>query len=247
MIGTFSKTPKAFFWPLIFLLSFPLFYGCGGGSAGTGTRDLVGRVILTDNSSPAGVSVTVVETGDRVTVGSDGVFSVRAPTDSGTLSVERNGVSTLASVTEDDQTDSAQVFEVLINPITNNVDLSGLDVIAKIEGDCDYYFENRRTIRQAIATPPGLICPLRVTARKSGQLIGGVPFSLEYRACKDTSPWQTLVTGVTALTGNVGFSEVAFPYVDDATHCVYRIVTPAPFKKGSSVVHEVMTQTKQRK
>ena len=220
--------------------------GCGGGSSGTGTglRRLTGTVQLTDKSAVAGATLTVAETGDSTTTGQDGSFALETTAlgNEIKLLIESSSLSTSVTVNFLADGSGDVSLTITIDPLSNIAVVSGYDVRAKIEGDCDPYFENNRTIRQANRVPQGTWCPFRVSIRTAA---GGLPnrvFSLEHRACSATAPWKLIQLGNTNATGS---GEIQFQYFDDAEYCLYRVLVPINDPQLAPLEFDVLTFTYQ--
>ena len=229
------------------LVCFFALTGCGGGSAGTGTREFSGVLATRSNQPLAGALVTVVPTGDSALTGVDGSFSILTGPISGDVSIfiEYSGIQTTVVVPGISEGQSTVHVTVRLDPQTAQTSVSDLEVLAQIAGSCDIYFENMRTIRQANRAPQGVECLAKVWIKGDGRTIGGAPFIMQRRRCPQNSPWITAAKGETLHGTHSGVGILPFPFFDDSEHCVYRIVAPYDYQGWEEVIYEIHTFTKQ--
>lgn len=204
--------------------------GCGGGSAGTGTGPIVivqGAVIDESGTPIEDVNVRVVETGSEDTTSDSGEFELltEPATENVTLEISTENGSSFVTVAIPEEGGTVSIT-LTFNPRLLQVDAESLEVGAAIVGLCDIYFENRLTIRQANAVPENLSCVARTTVRANNRKLANVPIAIQYRGCSNEGDWITIAAGATMRKPNKGVGQVVFPFIDDAEHCIYRIVAP---------------------
>ena len=221
--------------------------GCGGGTEGTGTRPIDGTVSDISGNPISGVEVTELLTGSSDVTNAEGKFQVDTPEDQQVVEIEVKSEDFQGVVTVDASQDSTAGVSVNIkvDPKDKSLETSFVDVIAKIVGRCDVYFENNRIIRQANRTPQGIRCLARIEVRADGQTLGKVPFILQYRSCREDGQWTTLAQGTTFSGTHSGVGQLEFQYYDDPAHCVYRVLAPYEYKGATEVEHLIYTFTKQ--
>lgn len=226
--------------------------GCGGGSSGTGTggvetRTIEGSVNRTDGSDASGILITVVQTEASTITNELGAFSLETPITAGEVDLRLQGEDIDATVKVPDVSEVPSTVSVTITvPESGKVAaISNVEVLARIVGRCDTYFENLRVIRQSNTTPGGLTCVARVFVQGDGKTLGKVGVRIQARKCPKASEWFDVAEGVTMSGTNSGVAQVPFPYVDDADHCVYRIIAPDGIEEVPPVVYEIFTFTKQ--
>jgi hypothetical protein len=169
----------------ICLMTLSVFSACsGGGSAGTGTITIEGR--LRTNLDQPLVGATVAIVGESVTAVSDqsGAFSLSADgfqdqvTDITLSIISQNETST--AILPNVSTDVATIsVTITVDRGSNVVVVENVEVRAKIVGLCDFYFENFRTIRQANATRPAIECTAKVWLKQDGRPLTDGPFVLQ--------------------------------------------------------------------
>lgn len=235
---------------LLTLIALPC---CSGGSRGTGTIIVEGRISVEATASPAsGIQVTDTNTGNTSVTDSNGAFSLEASGDqtSVSLQVESTPQSEVAvngtvSITHDSGDDSALAVDIAIDSNANPIVIGDVQVRAKVVGECDLYFENGRVIRQANAAPDGIECTAKAEIRKDGIGIGDVPFIMQVRACPGDSAWTTIGEGTTRSDQYLGNGQIEFNFFNDFENCVYRIIAPFNADGLPETVHEIHTFTKQ--
>ncbi len=225
-----------------------LLLGCGGGSGGTGidvkVRTIEGTVTDTAGAPVTGATVTIAGTDEASNTDASGAFSLTTSPTNGDL---------ILTVTTEELTDSVVVSDVAIETLSVDVQISidrvrrriessNLEVLAKIVGVCDLYFENNRVIRQANRAPQGVQCTAKVWVTANGVPQGGVPFEIQYGGCREGAKFSPLASGTTRAGGA---GELQFSFADSAERCVYRIVTPSDVVPRRQIVYEVHTFTRQ--
>lgn len=226
--------------------------GCaGGGSEGTGVeseyRSVEGRIVTTEGSPLALAEVTILETGESSLSDASGDFTIQtsSTSDSFDLEIRKDDQSvrtTISSLSSDSQ--SVRVT-IEFDPTVAVVPVETLEVSVKIVGECDPYFENNRTIRQANPVPTGTRCTAKIVTRSGGKPIGNISYGLRYGACPDTSRSVELAAGLTSVVFNPGVGQVTFPFFDDSQHCVYEILVPYKQSGSKPIVYRIVTFTKQ--
>lgn len=226
--------------------------GCaGGGSEGTGVeseyRSVEGRIVTKEGIPLAQAEVTILETGESSVSDESGDFTIQTSSVSNSLELEvRKGDqsvrTTISSLSNDSQ--SVQVT-IEFDPTAAVVPVEALEVSVKIVGQCDPYFENNRTIRQANPVPAGTRCTAKIVTRSGGKPVGNISYGLRYRACPDSSRSVELAAGLTSVVFNPGVGQVTFPFFDDQQHCVYEILVPYKQAGAKPIVYRIVTFTKQ--
>lgn len=228
------------------LLFLVLLIGCGGGSSGTGTKSSFEGIVQTVSGDPySGATVTLLETGDSTTTDGSGQFILESEfsKSEATFEIERNLFKTQVAVSDLDASSNTFSLNITVDPDAGTASIRGADIRVKFVGICDNYFENNRTIRQSTQVPRGTNCTLQVTTKA---LRGGLPnreFQLQFRACSDSSNWNILAQ---SETNDVGIGSIQFPFVDDATHCIYRVLVPLNDNEIRPISFKIQTFTFQR-
>lgn len=228
--------------------------GCGGGSAGTGTGVTSDRVVVVqgavvdESGEPVeDANVQVVETGEETTTSSGGEFQIVTSPETDSVTLEVSSETGAASIIVAIPAESGTVSVTLtVNPRLTEIDASSLEVGSGIVGRCDIYFENNAVIRQANRVPGDLRCVARVTVAADKQRLADVPIAIQYRDCGENLPWTTIAVGSTMRQPNLGVGQVEFPYIDDETRCVYRIVAPFGVPGLPDIERIIHTRTYQR-
>jgi hypothetical protein len=225
--------------------------GCGGGSAGTGTGPVVvvqGAVLDESGAPVENVDVRVVETGNEDTTSENGEFEILTTPESENVTLEISSETGTAYITIQIPEEGGTVSVTLtVNPELSKVDATTLEMGAAIVGRCDIYFENRLTIRQSNRVPGGLKCVARVTVSAEDKKLAQIPIAIQYRDCDGINPWTTIAAGSTMGKPNLGVGQVRFPFIDDETHCVYRIVAPFGVPNLPELERTILTSTYQRR
>lgn len=225
--------------------------GCGGGSAGTGTGPVVvvqGAVLDESGAPVENVDVRVVETGNEDTTSESGEFEILTTPEGENVTLEISSETGTAYITIKIPEEGGIVSVTLtVNPELSKVDADTLEMGAAIVGRCDIYFENRLTIRQSNRVPGGLKCVARVTVSAEARMLAQIPIAIQYRDCDGLNPWTTIAAGSTMDKPNLGVGQVRFPFIDDETHCVYRIVSPFGVPNLPELERTIVTSTYQRR
>jgi hypothetical protein len=225
--------------------------GCGGGSAGTGTGPVVivqGAVYDESGQPVEDVRIRAVDTGGEDTTSSDGEFQLVTEPDSGTVTLEVSSETGVALVNIDIPQDGGTVsVTITVNPRLTEINADSLEVGSAIVGRCDLYFENSLVIRQANRVPKDLTCVAKVFVRSNRRRLSQVPIAIQYRDCEQLQPWTTVAVGSTMAKPNAGIGQVQFPYIDDETHCLYRIVAPFGVPNLPEFERIIETSTFQRR
>ncbi len=249
------RTPEmsfsAVFFAVIFFVGLTI-AGCGGGSSGTGTttsRVFEGSILTLGDRPVSDATVTVAGTGDTAVTDNRGRFSLATPAKPGDvkLEIEAPGIETSVTIPELAASPSTVKLDITLDPETSAAAVSKFEVVAKITGSCELFFNSDQIVTQISAVPPGTRCLLRVWVNEDGIPQARVPFGLQYRSCEEGSPWVTIDSSKTLSGEHAGIGQLGFDYLDDEIHCVYRIVTP--FRSGTmeSVVQEIQTLTYQNR
>jgi len=211
----------------------PFFASCassGGGNVGTGIVTVKGSV-RNDSAQPlAGVEVTVINTGDTTLSDSLGYFSLVTETDEENLSVSitSGDVAHVAEIAITDPGNTTVLsMEIIINEDSGSVELRNVEMMSKIVGKCDYYFENHRdVVMQANKTPASVDCLAKTWLSSEGAPLSGLNVMIQYRACAEGSPWKDLSWGKTNGPPHSGIAQIPFTFIDSEERCVYRVVAP---------------------
>ena len=223
--------------------------GCGGGSAGTGTGNVVVQGAVLDQSGEPveNVDIRVVETGSEATTAQDGHFEILGTSAQDNVTLEVSSTSGTAFITVDMPQDGGEVSITLaIDPALTTIDAASVEMSAGIVGQCDSYFENKTVIRQSNRVPGNLRCVARVAVGSDNGPLAHAPIVIQYNNCDETEAWTTLAAGSTFGYPNTGVGQIEFPFVDDGTHCVYRIVAPYGVPGLPQLERRIVTYTYQR-
>lgn len=247
--ATGSNTIFLGFFSLLLVIVLMLM-GCGGGSAGTGTGPVVvvqGAVLDESGQPVEDVNVRVVETGSEDTTSASGEFQLTTEPESGEVTLEVSSSSGVAYVTVEIPEEGGTVSITLtVNPRLTSIDANSLKVGAAIVGRCDIYFRNRLVIRQASRVPGDLSCVAKVTVSADGRRLASVPFAVQYTNCNASAPWVTVGAGTTMKRPNRGIGQTEFPFIDDETHCIYRIIAPVGLPDLPALERLIHTLTYQK-
>ena len=189
--------------------------GCGGGSAGTGigteTRSLTieGTLVSETNKPLAGVTVTILETGDSSVTNTAGQFTITTDPFEGDTTLEYQRGKKRGSTIISAQQDSGAIQIVLkVNPLFDEVTADSLVVDSRIVGRCESYFENKTPIRQSNRVPSGTRCVAKARVLTGTTPLAHAPIAIQYRACEADSPWITVTLGETLSGANIGVGQV---------------------------------------
>lgn len=257
-----TALPRTLLQLLLFML-FPAALltspGCGGGSVGTGTGEGVttveGKIVTPSGEPLAGAAVKLQGAAVPATTDANGHFviavaSTALPTNV-QLQVAPNPANTSTStanvaVVEPSTDPSALVVQVVIDIETPPVVIQSSEVKVQAAGLCADRFVNNRTIEQIGSIVAGTLCTFNVSVTEDTVPQPLAQYRVEYRACDDASLWIPLLDGVTNSPnlGNTG--EASFPYIEDADHCVYRVVAPVNQEGLEPTAFEIRTLLKKQ-
>lgn len=223
--------------------------GCGGGSAGTGTGNVVVQGAVLDQSGQPveNVDIRVVETGSEATTTQDGHFEILGTSEQDNVTLEVSSSTGTAFITVDMPQDGGIVSITLtIDPQLTTINASSVEMSAGIVGRCNSYFENKSVIRQSNRVPGNLRCIARISVSSDNGSLARVPIVIQYNTCDESNTWTTLAAGSTFGYPNTGVGQIEFPYADDKTHCIYRIVAPYGVPGLPQLERRIVTFTYQR-
>ena len=232
---------------LLALLAF-FFSSCyGGGSSGTGTITVEGLARTQLNQPVPGVTIALVGTDEKTVSDKNGKFLLVADqleeeSKDIILEITIAGQKTSAAIPNVSTDASTIGISIVVDLRSNLITVGNVEVQGKIVGNCDYYFENFRTIRQANAVPPGTQCIAKAWIQSDGKPLVA-PFILQTRSCAPDSNWETIGEGVTDDKVEPGTGEIVFQYYDDFSHCLYRLVTPYQYQDLPEIEHEILSFT----
>lgn len=237
----------------IILYLFFFFIGCaGGGSEGTGVVTIDGKVLALDSSPLPGSRVSVEGQNEVVVTDDSGSFTLDVQQEdivnnTVKLIVETENVRKLVVISDvqGGVEDNSLTVQIKIDPSDQNIEVSNVTVKAKIVGLCDFYFENFSTIRQSNKVPDNLDCTLKVSISGDGEPLSDVPFIIQYTGCSETREWTTLAAGETRSAPIAGVGQLEFPFTDNNTTCVYRVLAPFGLSHVEPVEVKIHTFSKQ--
>lgn len=238
---------------LIIIFLFISFIGCaGGGSEGTGVVTIDGKVLAFDSSPLPGSRVSVEGQNEVAVTDASGSFVLDVNQDeivnnTVRLIVETDNVRkpVIISDVQVGEEDNSLSIQIKIDPSDQNIEVSNVTVKAKIVGLCDFYFENLSTIRQSNKVPDNLNCTLKVSIVGDGEPLSDVPFIIQYTGCSETRDWTTLAAGETRSAPIAGVGQLEFPFTDNNTTCVYRVLAPFGLMHVEPVEIKIHTFSKQ--
>ena len=229
------------------------FTACGGGSSGTGTGSttIEGTVKSEEGEPLAGITVTIIETGDNDITDDAGFFSITSDIETSEVTLEilkdENSLTVELSNVSNEESATLEV-EIEVSEDLKEISVTNLEVSAKIAGFCDLYFENRRVIRQSNSLPAEETkCTAKVSVKGDGKGLGGVPFIIESRRCREKgSEWTRLAQGMTRSDQkSLGTGQAQFSFINSKQHCVYRIVAPYNLPNLQEVTYFIHSFKKQ--
>lgn len=243
--SAFRSTQVSLYLALIFV---GVFIGCGGGTSGSGLNAYEGRVQTEDGKALEGVSITVEQTGDSTTSDKNGDFLILsdASGDEVAILAETSSFSHRVLVRNVLDEDSRIRVNITVDSILQSARTTDFNVRASIVGVCDYYFENRETIRQSNRVPPGTVCTAKVQVLAEGRLLDGAQVALQYSSCKPNAPWTTIGVAATGAEGVSGIAKLSFEYESSEQFCRYRIVAPYNFGDAWPVYYPIDTYAEQQ-
>lgn len=213
---------------VILILSVVYFLtACGGGSQGTGTEprtSFAGKIQSTDSNPIGGAQITVVETGEKTISDSEGNFNLNSSFVGGSTELiitTDQGSSTVVIDENITSQGAAIVVGVEVGSGTQLSSADSLTITAKIEGDCDIYFENNRVIRQSNQIQDGKICPFRIKVFDGHIPISGSSVYVQKRGCDDNLGWVTIKEGIVGIK-TPGIVDVNFKFSTKPDFCLYR-------------------------
>ena len=224
---------QAFFRSVLAQFICVFLVSCGGGTSGTGLNEYEGRVTDISGAPVNGAVMTVQSTGDSATTDANGEFLITSEASGEEVSIlaEAEGFSGHVKVRNVFPEHSRIRINMTIDRVKQEASKVDFNVKAQFVGFCDYYFENRSTIRQANAVPGGTICTVKVDLLADGQRLDGASVALEYASCEQNAIWRPVVAGITGAE-NPGEVKLSFEFISSSKFCRYRVV--APYKLGNA-------------
>lgn len=206
----------------------------GGGSAGTGTISIEGTLRTSLGEPIAQAIMSVPNMPFSTVTNSSGEFMLEVREDaindsSLSLGIQFNDMMqeiVVPNVTTNPNGATVKL-DIELDPDTNVIHATNITVTAQIVGECDYYFENTRPIRQGNEAPQGILCTLKVWISGDGKPLSHTPFALEYTGCSEKLTWTRIATRETRSGKNAGVGQLEFPFFDDQHRCVYRVIAPS--------------------
>ena len=244
---------RGFFLHFFLLCCLGLQGGCGGGSSGTAIgpgsvkTKFSGIVVQGDGTGIGSAQITLLNTDDATQTDDSGAFELDVEFAGGDAAIavmlpERNS----SVVVVEDLPIQAKDVEVsiLYDTLIDRAELLRLTLRARIVRDCSPLFLNTRTVRQTGAVIDGVICTIEVEIKSDGEPVNDLVFELQRRSCAADAAWQFVAAGVTGTSGS-GFGEVQFPFRNDESHCVYRVIGPINEPSAVPVSTQINTLRKQ--
>lgn len=229
------------------LLSVIFAVSCGGGTSGTGLNAYEGTVTDQKGAPLEGVSLTVESTGDSAKTDRNGNFELQSSASGQEVALlaESSTRSSRVTVRNVFAEDSRVQISVVLGSHPQDSSATHLNVRSRMVGYCDYYFENRTTIRQANHVPGDTVCTLKTEVLEDGLPLDGALVALEYAGCAESSPWSLLAVGETNSVETPGSAKISFTYIDSPTYCRYRVIAPYKSNGEKPVYYPIQTFTKQ--
>jgi len=221
-----------------------IIFGCGGGSAGTGTVSLSGKLLNPQDEPVSGAIVTIVETGETAVTDANGNFSIETNTagQEVALQVESEEVTATVSVSTATQEDSKVGVQLEVDNERSTVSVRNYEVSLEIKGLCGKAFsKSGTTYLQTQAIKDGTTCRLSVTATERGEPLSGISVQLQRRSCEADSEWLGVSTASTAFTDPPGVADLQFRFRADDAHCAYRVVAPYRDSSRAPLFFELIT------
>jgi hypothetical protein len=224
-----------------------LLVSCGGGSEGTGTnsKSILGNIVLETGAPLNGAEVVVAETGDAGLTDANGDFAIvtRSDLTKINLLIEKDELKTSAELSGLDSNSSEVKVNLKVRPQGDAalVSVGYLEIWARITGNCQKYFSNKKIIEQKKNVPEDLSCTLRFFASGDGRPLARIRGQIEVRSCNSDN-WRKLVNGLTGTGPNIGFGDLNFNFIDNKRNCVYRLI--APIDDPEMRQFEILIQTK---
>jgi hypothetical protein len=230
--------------------------GCGGGSSGTGTRNIEGAILDNSGDAITNATVTIGETLEITVTDEKGYFSFNTPAKTISLAIILPASShqlaqdfQLASFAPSSQSVS---LIITLDPSNNSTAQSRLEVSAMLLAPCQNLYKidpaNPKQFLQIEDYPINesveekILCQLSVVLRGINLSSSSVPVSLEAESCfSDTPPLlidlqQTDINGMAILN---------MPIINDNLHCSYTLRTQLPELHGRDVAYSFITVRKQ--
>jgi hypothetical protein len=201
--------------------------GCGGGSEGTGTRTIVGRVTTGSGEAVAGATITVLETSESAVTDDMGQYFLRSelPTEGFQLEVSTPDFSATTGVAPVDDEVTQVVVDITLEPETQTASVSNVNTWGRIEGECEKFFDNDEIIRQSTEVEGPIACTFKFFVSGDGLPLSRARGVVQVRAC-DSEIWFTIAEGRTGTRKEIGVGQIEFTFQDDFEHCEYRLVAP---------------------
>lgn len=232
-------------------------FGCGGGSVGTGTGEGVttveGKIVSSSGAPLSGAAVKLAGAAVPATTDANGHFVIAVASTSlpsnVQLQVAPNPANTSTSTTsvavvEPSADPSALVVQVVIDATTPPIVTQSSEVKVQAVGACAENFVNNRTIEQIATIAPGTPCTFNVSVTEDTVPRADAQYRVEYRGCDDASLWIPILDGTTSSPTLGAVGEATIPYIEDADHCVYRIVAPVNEVEREPTAFEIRTMLK---
>ncbi len=231
---------------LILIQFFVCCVGCGGGTSGTGLNAYEGTVVDRKGSPVQGMRLTIESTGDSTESDERGDFLLHSSASGAEVSIlaEQGSFSQKITVKNVFEEHSRVRIALTVDAIGQKASNTDFNVKAGMVGICDYYFENRSTIRQANQVPSGTVCTLKVDVLANGSYLDGATVALQYASCGEGATWTTLST---ATTGEYapGSAKISFEFASSAEFCRYRLVAPYHLGRAWPILYPIDTFAEQ--
>lgn len=223
-------------------------FGCGGGSEGTGSRSITGRVLKSDDTPFSGAVVELIQTGDETVTDINGSFVLKTDFSGpdGELSITSDDIAAVVPLPEVDSDTTTLNLDITVEVGTGEISTTSVQSWAKIVGACDIYFENNERIRQANKVPRGTECTAKFFVSGDGKRLERVSGAIEVRAC-DSDSWRLIAVGETGFGINAGVGQISFSFRDDNDHCEYRIGAPYGYDEFEPIYTYIDTFTLQKR
>jgi hypothetical protein len=232
---------------LLTILSLLCAISCGGGSAGTGTVSLRGKLITPDNQPVAGAEIVIVETGESVVTSADGNFVIDTPTEREVqVEVRSEELTTTVALPPPVKEEARVGVELELDRENSRVEVREYEVAVSFTGECARYFNNTvGTLYQTRPLPDETVCRLQVRTSEGGAPLGGVLVQLQRRRCDADARWRNVTSARTDYVGEVGLTEIEFIFRTDEEHCRYRIAAPVRDSSRAPIYVEIVRQIEQ--
>lgn len=229
---------------IIIVLTLP---GCGGGSEGTGSRSITGRIARSDDTPVVSASIELIQTGDIAITDNDGMFLLLTDFSGpdGTLKVTDQDASTLVPLPNVESDSINLKIDITLEAGNGELNATSVQSWAKIVGACDIYFENNERIRQANKVPKNTQCTVKFFVSGDGERLERISGAIEVRAC-DSNDWDLVSIGETGIGTGAGVGQISFIYKDDKRHCEYRIGAPFGYDHYEPIYTYIDTFTLQK-